>query len=103
MFQKAYGWLSKLGSLLGSNLGYPKRCHNFDNYPYEGCIGFIVDLGVASLGVGVEFVVWSLGPSGPSGDKAQDQKPLLPKPRALMTKSFRLQRQAGFPKKRFRV
>ena len=39
--QVAYGWLSKLWSLLGSLLsygtyyfGYPKRDHNFDNYPY---------------------------------------------------------------------
>ena len=29
-----YGWLSKLGSLFGSRLGYSKRDHNFDNYPY---------------------------------------------------------------------
>ena len=37
----SHGWLSKLWSLFGSllqygayYLGYPKRGHNFDNYPH---------------------------------------------------------------------
>ena len=41
-FTKTLGWLSKLGSVFGylKNrcriiMGYPKRGHNFDNYPLK--------------------------------------------------------------------
>ena len=33
-FGEPYGWLSKLGSLFGVYVGYPKRDPNFDNHPY---------------------------------------------------------------------